>query len=159
MTSSEIKTKVMHYLRIKRNYSLIATEAGRKKRNHADILASNFKEIVEVEVKISKSDLKADFDKNKHARYKNPLTQYTPNKYYFAVPTELVEAALTMTADTGYGVMEVSNKPLKGPSKESFVTIIKSADLLKERYCKKLEHEILMRLSSEVLRLRIKYLK
>ena len=63
MNSNEMKTKVLHYLRFKRDYSLVATEAGRKKKNNADVLASNFEEIVEVEIKISKYDLKKDFQK------------------------------------------------------------------------------------------------
>lgn len=159
LKSDEIKTKVLHYLRFKRDYSLVATEAGKKKKNNADVLASNFKDIVEVEVKISKSDLKNDFQKMKHARYASPRTQYTPNRFYFAVPKDLVEVALELTEGTKYGVMEVSDKPLKNYTKESYVTVKKAAQVLKEKYCKKLEHEMLMRLSSEMLRLRMKYLR
>ncbi|MDB4330448.1 hypothetical protein N9948_01870 [bacterium] len=158
MNSAEIKNKVLHYLRFKRKYSLIATEAGRKKKNNADILASNFEEIVEVEVKTSRADLRNDFQKMKHTRYASTRTHFTPNKFYFAVPKKLVEYAIELTKDMGYGVLEVSEKPLTGFTKHSFVTVKKKAKTLKERYCKKLEHEMLMRLSSEMIRLRIKYL-
>lgn len=148
----------MHYLRFKRDYSLIATEVGKKKKNFADVLATNFKEIVEIEVKISSSDLNNDFKKEKHARYANPRTQYTPNKFYFAVPEHLKDKALDLTKGTSYGVMIVSEKPLKGFTKESYISIAKNAIKLKDRYCRKLEKEILMRSTSELIRLRIKYL-
>lgn len=151
-----MKNKVLHYLRFKRNYPLVATEAGKKKKNNADVLASNFEEIIEVEIKISLADLKNDFNKIKHDRYQNPRTQFTPNKFYFGVPRNLTKAALELTENTFYGVLEVSDRPLTGFTKESFVTVEKSAKTLKEKYCKKLEHEILMRLSSELIRLRIK---
>jgi hypothetical protein len=156
MDSSDIKNKVLHYLRFKKGYSLVATEAGRKKKNNADILASNFEEIIEVEVKVTLIDLKNDFNKMKHDRYNNPRTHYTPNKFYFAVPGNLVESAISLSEDTGYGVFEVIEKPLTGFSKESYVKVAKRALVLKERYCKKLEKEILMRLSSEMIKLRIK---
>lgn len=159
MNSDEIKTKVLHYLRFHRKYPLIATEAGRKKKNNADVLACDFEEIVEVEVKISKADLRNDFKKIKHTRYKSARTHYTPNKFFFAVPNKLVEEAIHLTQGTGYGVLEVSEKPLKGYTKESFIKVKKQALKLKDRYCKKLEKEILMRLSSELIRLRIKLMK
>ncbi len=155
MNSNEIKTKVLHYLRFKRSYPLVATEAGKKKKNNADVLASDFNEIVEVEVKISLADLKNDFLKMKHERYKNPRTHYTPNKFYFAIPANLTKNALDLTEGTSYGVLEVSEKPLTGYTKESFVKVVKSATVLKEKYCKKLEHEIILRLSSEMIRLRV----
>lgn len=50
--------------------------------------------ITEIEVKISRSDFKADFKKtHKHYRMQNPITdgwRWTPNKFYFACPVGLI---------------------------------------------------------------------
>ena len=111
MKANEIKTKVLHYWRFTRNgYNYIATEAGKFK---SDVLVSNEKEIIECETKISKADLKKDFIKKKHEIYKKPTTWYSqwlPNKFYFAVPEDLVKEALALTEETNYGVIEVSSK-------------------------------------------------
>ena len=151
MKSFEVKNKLIHYFRIKRRYFFIATEVG---KYNADVLVANSKEIIECEVKVSLADLKKDLKKKKHTIYANSRTHYCPNKFYFAVPTELVDAALLLTENSPYGVISVLEGKLLKKSKKC--KIIKRAKLLKSRYCSKLESQIIKRMGSELLSLRIR---
>jgi len=157
MNAHEIKTKVLHYWRFTRNgYNYIATEAGKFK---SDILVSNEKEIIECETKISRADLRNDFKKKKHTIYKKPSAWYSkwiPNKFYFAVPKSLTEYALELTEDTEYGVIEVSDKSIGKRKREVYCQIIKPAKVIQPKFKEKLHKQVLMRGSSELIRLRIK---
>jgi len=157
MNANEIKTKVLHYWRFTRNgYNYIATEAGKFK---SDILVSNEKEIIECETKISRADLRNDFKKKKHSIYGKPSTWYAkwiPNKFYFAVPKSLTEYALELSEGTPYGVIEVSDKIIGKNKKEIYCQIVKSAGVIQNKFKEKLHKQILMRCSSELIRLRIK---
>jgi len=107
-----MKVAVMCYLRYKRRYKIIATEAG---YFSADVLAMNDKELLEVEIKISKSDFKNDFKKSKHLIYNNDEAAFSeieksfiPNRMYYAVPCELVEwAKEQLTTHPQYGLISV----------------------------------------------------
>jgi len=157
MKAHEVKTKVLHYWRFTRNgYNSIATEAGKFK---ADILVSNGKEIIECETKISKADLKNDFKKKKHGIYLNPTTWYSkwlPNKFYFAVPSKLLDIALEMVQDREYGVIEVFDKKISKRKREVYCRIVKSAKPIQTKFNEKLNKQIIMRGSSELIRLRLK---
>lgn len=157
MNANEVKTKTLHYWRFTRNgYNFIATEAGKFK---SDILVSNEKEIIECETKISRADLRNDFKKKKHGIYKKPSSWYSkwiPNKFYFAVPENLTELALELVEDTPYGVIEVSSKSISNRKKEVYCVIVKSAKTVQPKFKEKLHKQIVMRGSSELIRLRIK---
>jgi len=157
MKANELKTKVLHYWRYTRNgYNYIATEAG---KFNADVLVSNEKEIIECETKISRADLRNDFKKKKHSIYKNPSKWYAswiPNKFYFAVPETLTAYALELTQETVYGVIEVSSNKIGSRKKEVYCKIRKSAGVIQPKFKAKLHRQVLMRGSSELVRLRIK---
>ena len=156
MNSKEIKTKILHYFRIHKRFYYLASEAS---RFESDILISNGTTIFEIEIKCSKSDLLADFKKKKHVTYKNPSKHYLslmPNRFYFAVPPELTQDALNLVKDTKYGVIEVSEATLKVTKFIKYCKIVKEAENLKEGLSKKLLHKLLLRMGSELLRLRIK---
>lgn len=157
MNAHEIKTKTLHYWRFTRNgYNYVATEAGKFK---SDILVSNEKEIIECETKISKSDLKNDFKKKKHSIYEKPSSWYSkwiPNRFYFAVPKELVELARELVGGTVYGVIEVSDKIISNRKKEVYCTIVRPAGIIQPKFKEKLHKQIVMRESSELIRLRLK---
>ena len=74
-----------------------------------DVCGYNDKEVVEVEIKISKSDLRADKKKRKHKFYKDYPQGLSPNKFYYAVPTFLVDDAIKLCEEINndYGVIEV----------------------------------------------------
>jgi len=158
MKSSELKTKVLHYWRFTRSgYNFIATEAGKFK---SDVLVSNGKEIIECETKISREDLRNDFKKKKHDIYKNPSKWYAswvPNKFYFAVPENLTQYAVELTEESPYGVIEVSSSLLGTRKKDVFCKIIKSATAIQPKFNPKLHKQIIMRGSSELIRMRIKH--
>ena len=109
MNSEDIKTAALCWLRWGRQYPFVATEVGRWS---ADVLGATKTTMTEVEVKISKSDLKADFVKPKHKFYAeiSPLYRgagWLPNQMYFAVPEELQEFALTALQEKNpkYGLL------------------------------------------------------
>lgn len=73
-----------------------ALNYGRTGYFEADILAvTKSMMVTEVEVKISRSDFKADFKKtHKHYRMQNPRNENgiaTPNRFYYACPIGLIE--------------------------------------------------------------------
>lgn len=157
MNAHELKTKVLHYWRFTRNsYNYIATEVGKFK---SDVLVSNEKEIIECETKITRADLRKDFSKKKHQIYKTPTSWYSkwlPNKFFFAVPEDLVEYTLELTEGTNYGVISVLSKPFSKNRKESYCVIVKQAKTMQPLFKEKLHRQIVMRCSSELIRLRMK---
>lgn len=90
----KIKYQALYWLRIKQRCAFIATEVGGWQ---ADVLGVNEKKMIEVEVKISKSDLLDDIKKYKHKHYseQNCGTQWErrwiPTHFYYAVPLGLVD--------------------------------------------------------------------
>jgi len=158
MKTNELKTKVLHYWRFTRSYKYVATEAG---KFNSDILVSNEKEIIECEIKNSKSDLVNDLKKKKHGIYKNPskwYSQWIPNKFYFAIPKNLLETATELTEGTPYGVILIEDKILTLKKKEKYCTVIKQARILQNNFKIKLQDQIILRMSSELIRIRLKYL-
>ena len=100
-----------HY-RFEKQFPYVATECLK----YSDINALNDKCLVEVEVKISKSDLKAEFKTagNKHTKhfilYCNPSCRplaIIPNYYYICVPEELKKDAIDIVKEINpkYGVL------------------------------------------------------
>lgn len=89
-----IKLQVMKYFRYNKQYTFVCTECI----NNSDISAINDTNLVEVEIKISKSDFLKEFDnssrikKLKHNVLQNNLNRKTyikPNYFYFATTREL----------------------------------------------------------------------
>lgn len=103
--SDIIKLELMKYFRFEKGMVFVCSECI----NQSDINAINDKCLVEVEVKISKSDFRREFEaptlKNgtywkakKHEFYANPENAYSsyiiPNKFYFCVPEEMEQWAM-----------------------------------------------------------------
>jgi hypothetical protein len=77
MLKFKITTGIFCWLRFKNQYEMIATECG---SNNADILAVKKDKVMEIEIKTSISDFKADFrNKDKHSYYSNADT-YVENE-------------------------------------------------------------------------------
>jgi len=90
----------MCWLRYGKKMPIVCTEAGADEWP-ADVLAMNKSTCIEVEVKISRSDIFNDFTKKeaKHYAYKNATdrassTSWVPNFFYFLVPEELAKEAV-----------------------------------------------------------------
>ena len=160
MDSFEMKTKLLHYWRFKRRYIYSATEAGKFK---SDVLVSNEKEIVEIEVKTTFQNLKDDFlkkkkERKKHEIYSAPTVWYAkflPNKFYFAIPKELVTKTVGYLSQSNYGIIEVSNKKITNSKKVFYCKIIKKASIMNPHFNEKLQHQIILRMGSEIIRLRM----
>jgi len=101
-----IAAATMGWLRFGKQFHYVAREAG---QFAADVLGTNGKTVVEVEIKMSMSDFKADWKKNKHQHYKERAhvhthtypngekrrwQQHIPNQFYFAVPIGMKKSAL-----------------------------------------------------------------
>lgn len=74
----------------------------------ADMLVDTGKEIREIEIKISKSDLwNGEKRKNKHKEYYQKESKDRPNKFYICVPEELLDEAKKWVEETNpkYGIL------------------------------------------------------
>ena len=93
----DLHVEALAYLRYVKQIPLVATEVGRW---NADVLGLAEKYSLEVEIKRSISDLRADFKgkRSKHYYYARAQSQYrgsgAPNYMYFLVPQSLADAAM-----------------------------------------------------------------
>lgn len=166
VSANDIKLALMMKYRFSNGVSLIATECG---RFSSDVLMVDRNLLVEFEVKISLNDFKADFKKDKHnifescrksENYDNRF-RFTPHQFYFVVPESLVEDVSAKLIGKPYGlisVKEVEFTPnLHYLAKVGFLRVVKRATLLRKQPVTIQEKEdILMRMSSELIREKIK---
>ena len=125
----------------------IATEVG---AFSADVLGISEKRMIEIEVKISLADLRADFSKNKHWSYNRRSdyswdVQWIPNQFYYAVPEELVEPAKKLLVEKGcdrYGIINSTD-----------FTVVKRAGYLhKNLPTSHVKFSLALRMGSELIR-------
>lgn len=154
MTSDEAKTKLLAYWRFERRFPYVATECG---PYESDVLIADGKQTIECEVKVSKADLIKDKKKKKHAIYGKARTRKTvPNKFYYAVPSELVSEAKKEVEDTPYGVIEIKDTEIKKVKKRGvYCSIVVSAKPLTKTYSGRLERSVILRMGSELIRARL----
>ena len=140
--SDTIKLELLKYFRFERNYNLICTEGI----HQADVNASNGSSLVEVEIKISKADLKKEFQtakessrwkEYKHKNYSEPSkhmpTFIVPNRFYFCVPAELADWAVEYLKDKNskYGLLSYDTERYTGST--HIVTIKPARNLHNEK--------------------------
>lgn len=89
LDSNAIKSLLFEYFRFKKGFLGVTTEMALTANNIEDFVAFNKDEIVAVEIKVSKSDFKADFKKNKYSTFKMRC-----HKFYFCVPLSLKDFVL-----------------------------------------------------------------
>lgn len=136
ITSLDIKIALMDYFRFKRQF-VCAEEVFCQ--GMADILVDTGSSIIEVEVKISKSDLiNGEAKKSKHKR----ISKYSPNLFYVCVPTDLIPTAKEWVdvVNKKYGIIEYYNG--------GRVRTIKRAGKLHKEYSTVYQKNIIMRCSS-----------
>ena len=122
ITASLLKCSVMSYFRFKKGY-LVCTELKYGK-NIADVIVIDDKvgEVIEIEVKISKSDLLKELT-HKESKHRllieaelmnldSPEPVVCPHKFYFAVPLYLVDEArkLCLALNKDYGVIGIDTE-------------------------------------------------
>ena len=138
-----IKNAVLAYYRFQRKYPFVATECW-----ECDVVASDGKRLVDVEVKISWNDYRREFKKTKHTAPE--LAQIpAPNRKYFAAPTELAHriAEDADAAERGYGVLAIDQ--------HGTVSVVKKGkDIHKAAIQPAALQDIAMRLTSELITMR-----
>ena len=148
------------WLRFGKRFKYVSTECG---EFNADVLGSDGKQLIEIEVKVSKADFLADFrNKAKHNVYANPQTtswpEWIPHKFYIIVPPNLADFAKDFLAMNypRYGLIVMSEQFERGMyyKPESHV-LVKAAALHREPVPPKVLNGLLMRMSSEICGLRI----
>ena len=101
ITAFDLKLALMGYFRFERQWICVDEFRG------ADVIVDTGKDIIEVEVKISKGDLVNGEAKKyrKHNYYRTG--RGLPNKFYFCVPEALVESAIAICEkfNSDYGVV------------------------------------------------------
>lgn len=109
--SRKMKLQALWWLRCKKRCAFICTEGG---GYSSDAIGVNEKDMIEVEVKITKEDLRHDFTKPKHRHYyaidtvdQTSENRWVPNFFYFMVPKELVHFAVELVNEkkAPYGVI------------------------------------------------------
>lgn len=138
-TSKHIKHAVMSYFRFQRQM-LCASECL-----CMDVCAISDKDVHEVEVKISKSDLwNGEKRKFKHSDYKLSVGghRYAPTKFSIAVPEELLLEAKLWVSKTNpkYGIIFCRG---------GRVFIDKSAERLRDSFNENFPRRVMMRVCSE----------
>ena len=165
LNSKLIKTELMKHYRFDLGYPYVATECIK----YSDVNACNDKALVEIEVKCSLQDLKAEFKTagNKHDKhfvvYCNPSVRpyaIIPNYYYIAVPEELKQNAVDIVKqiNTNYGVL-VCKKDRCSPSGYTIVCAKKARKLHGKTPDNRTKSIIAKRITSELITLRQKYLR
>lgn len=136
--ADKIKLELLKYFRFERSYPVVCTECI----HNADINAYKNGKLVEVEIKISKSDFKHEFLEShenrwktyKHDKYANPHDSLSacgivPHKYMFCVPIDMKEWALEYLKDknSSYGLLVYDEKAWTG---HTHIVSVKPAKLL-----------------------------
>lgn len=148
-TALEIKYALMYYFRFKRQW-ICASECMNN-----DVMAITNKDVIDVEVKISKYDLwKGEAKKSKHKLYsnsENPYWKYhrklMANRFYICVPLNLEKEAKKWVEKTNpkYGIIRYYPDCHVTTS----ISITKTARTLKKEVFQGLEKDIMMRVCSE----------
>ncbi len=138
MDSFFIKYCLICYFKFRRNW-IACDEITTLGFEIADILVDTGKEIREIEIKISKSDLwNGEKRKNKHKpAYINSQSLSRANKFYICVPEELKEEAIKWvdSIDKRYGILICGNEEqLKHCWYPDLITTYKQAKILHSNY-------------------------
>lgn len=160
-TAFDLKLALLQYFRFKRQWICVDEFQG------ADIIVDTGKEIIEVEVKVTKSDLINGERRKarKHQLYKHGHSyQFChPNKFMFCVPEILIDVALGWAKEINenYGVIGFNTKTFEDTINRFFTSkawgwhcqylrIAKSAKTLHTNYNEKLRWAIARRTSAKI---------
>lgn len=153
MNSWTVKAAVLAHFRFDKGYRYVSTEVG---NFYADVVVSNTQVLIEIEVKVSKSDFSLDFEKAKHQYYGQAtlpeseggkVRQWVPNLFFFAVPAHMEEWALRKLKDNKYYGLYI----LTEPGNPDCLQLVKPAQPLHDKKpAKKILEKILMRMGSDL---------
>ena len=170
-----IASAVMGWMRFGKQFHYVAREAG---MFSSDVLGTNGKTIIEVEIKISMTDFKADWKKIKHLTYqekkdknvgssqyivghknRNRWRKHIPNQFYFACPASMkdfaVEQVRANAPEYGVIVMRENITGVYHGSMHKCLSVAKSAKVMHRRPpTEGLLTDIAARMSSDLINLR-----
>lgn len=155
VTSQMLKAVVISYFRFKRQYCAIDEVSS--DMGNADVLCDNGKQIIEVEIKVTRSDLiMGERKKGRHPIGAPKEYGNTPNRFFICVPLELKEVAEKWIEETNplYGLICFDEKSVHIFKEVSFVAwgnylwICRSAKKIHGEYKENLFRSICMRASS-----------
>jgi len=167
-SAKDLKLALLHYFRFKRQCICVDEFRG------ADIIADTGKTIIEVEIKLTKTDLINGERKKstKHQAYKlgDSYQRNQPNLFLFCVPESLVDVAVDWAAviNEKYGIIAFdavrfeqdinggagSLRPFYLPREDinhsDYVRVIRSAKELHQNYSAKMTRAIAYRASAKL---------
>lgn len=157
----------MCWLRYGKRIYALATEAGSPSWP-ADVLGVTPNYTIEIETKISKSDLLNDFESKaaKHHAYKNAETRnassnWVPTYFYFLVPEELGEVALAAVKENQpkAGILIYSPRAYFQRDGQKLICQKQAQKLHKNKPSIQMRKAILMRMGSELCRNKLTFAK
>lgn len=158
ITAFDLKLALLEYFRFKRQWICVDEFRG------ADVVVDTGKDVIEVEVKVSKSDLVNGERRKqwKHQSYKRiNYNRNCPNKFYFCVPQTLIDSAQKVCEKLNpkYGIIAFDvvsfNRHIQlgyGLFHSDYICMIRTAKRLHENYSK-LQEAIAKRASSKIVSL------
>jgi hypothetical protein len=159
VTSFDLKLALLRYFRFERQWVCVDEFRG------ADVIADTGKDIIEVEVKISKYDLMYGEEKKpmKHLLYRmgKSFGRLHPNKFYFCVPETLVTTAINVSEalNSRYGIVafnsDVFKRHIQWGWKAAHAQCLRMARQAKRLHESYIPHQkaIAMRTSSKIVTL------
>lgn len=162
ISSLHLKTALLYYYRFKRGF-ICADEVYTTCHEKADIVVDTNERIIEIEIKISKSDLRAEKKKKKHKEG----ARLGANNFYICVPTELVPCGEKWIEEVNnkYGLIEFDVERYEKEKKwmqqkwDQFLHFRKRPSMLHEKYYKRIHNAILKRLPSALCNAYIKQIE
>ncbi len=109
MKAITLRAIAASWLRYERRCWLVTFERGLEYNNNPDVLGVNpSRFLIEVEVKVSISDFRADAKKGKWS-YREAPSQRQPKFMYYMVPQDLVDK-VTVELKPGFGLLTTSGR-------------------------------------------------
>jgi hypothetical protein len=176
--SDDLKLAALHWLRFQKQLNYVATECGHWS---ADVIGCDDRDLVEIEVKVSLSDLRAEFRNKveKHEYYPDPLAKieainktataswgkkstnlekcWYPTHMYFLVTKELAQDALEIVNAVcpKYGIMYFYNHRGDSSVNSHHIHVLKSARMLRKKgVAEAVRDKVASRMASELINLK-----
>lgn len=163
--ASDIKLALLLKYRFMNGCHLVSTECG---AYSSDVLVVDNNRLIEFEVKISLSDFKADFKKEKHkiyetaskSQFNEDTHHFVPHLFYFVVPRVILPDVVAKLIGKPYGVIAIEDikfvPSTRWLSGSGYMKTVKRALPLRTEPVTKPElWAIVSRLSSEMINAKI----
>jgi hypothetical protein len=157
VNSAILKAEGLAWLRFVKKMDFICSEGGPW---NSDVIGCTQTTSIEVETKISRADLLAEFrkKKSKHAYYQTGMASM-PNFFYFLVPEEIgastVETVTEKMPKAGVLVYKENWGGIKVPVGRRLVVVKKAQRLRKHKPAESFRRQLMLRMGSELASLHV----